>query len=80
MLVAVESLLWNWGPTALLDWGLLFEVSRSHSDTQRSIRLLWASDRPVSIHLYLTTHDIHFFSLDHAFSEYDERKTNEMHF
>jgi hypothetical protein len=37
------------GATAPIGYGLLFiEVSRSHSDTPHSVRLLWTSDRPVA--------------------------------
>ena len=30
----------------LVALGLLYEVSRSHSDTAHSVRLLWTSDQP----------------------------------
>jgi len=37
------------GLTALVDLGpLIVEVSRSHSDTSHSVRLLWMSDQPVT--------------------------------
>ena len=36
------------GSTAPECLGLLNEVPRSHSDTQHSVWLLWASDRPVA--------------------------------
>ena len=35
------------------------EASRSHSDTPRSVGLLWTSDKPDVEILYLTTHDTH---------------------
>jgi hypothetical protein len=35
------------------------EASRSHSDTQHSVGLLWTSDRPVAETFTCTTHKIH---------------------
>jgi hypothetical protein len=34
--------------TALEGLGLLYGFSRSHSDTTRSVGLLWTNDRPVA--------------------------------
>jgi hypothetical protein len=36
------------GSTALVGQGLLYEVSRSHSDTPHSVGHLWTSDRPAA--------------------------------
>jgi hypothetical protein len=35
---------------------LIIEISRSHSDTPHSVRLLWMSDQPDTETLYLKTH------------------------
>jgi len=39
--------------------GLIIEVSRSHSDTPHSVRLLWTSDQPDAETSTLTTHNTH---------------------
>jgi hypothetical protein len=43
------------GCTALVGLGLIVEVSRLHSDTTLSVRLLWNSKRPVGIRTHNPT-------------------------
>jgi len=47
------------GSTALVGLGLPCEDPRSHSETQRSVGLLWKSDRSVAEISYLTTQNTH---------------------
>ena len=46
-----------WRNSPLLGQGhLVVEISRSPSDTQHSVGLLWTSDQPLTEKLYLTKH------------------------
>jgi hypothetical protein len=49
------------GWSALVDQGLpIMETARSHSDTRRTVGLVWTNDQLVAeTSLYLTTHKIH---------------------
>ena len=43
-----DQFIFSSGSTTLVNLGLFYEVSRSHSDTPQSVGLLWTSDQPVA--------------------------------